>query len=178
MKKFIFLDRDGVINYDSPAYIKTPEEWIPIPGSLEAIAQLNRLHYHVIVISNQSGIGRGYYALDILNEIHEKFIHNLATVGGYVDEIIFCPHHPRDNCACRKPRIGMILQMQKKYNIELANTFFVGDSYIDMQAASLAGCKPLLVLTGNGEKELQEHPELIEIPHCKNLAEAIKIISK
>lgn len=174
---FIILDRDGVINYDSPAYIKSPDEWEAIPGSLEAIAQLNRFGYRVIVVSNQSGIARGFYDLATLDEIHEKFLEELASVGGHVDEILFCPHHPDDNCACRKPKPGMIYKARDKYNIDLSKTFFIGDSLVDMQAASNASCKPILVLTGNGQKTVREHPELTGMETFADLAEAVKYIT-
>ena len=105
---FILLDRDGVINFDSHEYIKSPAEWRPIPGSLEAIAQLNRHGFRVLVVTNQSGVARGYFDLDILSQIHEKLVNELASVGGYVEEFFFCPHHPDEACDCRKPKPGMV----------------------------------------------------------------------
>jgi D-glycero-D-manno-heptose 1,7-bisphosphate phosphatase len=173
---FIILDRDGVINYDSEYYIKSPDEWHAIPGSLEAIATLNRAGFRVLVATNQSGISRGYYDLEMLSRIHEKLLHELAAVGGYIDEIFFCPHHPDDGCGCRKPKLGLIQQIQKKYPISFADTFFVGDSYSDMQLAAESGCKPILVLTSKGQKTLEDHPECASIPHFANLAEAVKFI--
>jgi D-glycero-D-manno-heptose 1,7-bisphosphate phosphatase len=170
---FIILDRDGVINYDSDAYIKTPDEWHPIPGSLEAIAQLNRVGYRVLVATNQSGIARGYYDLNILDDIHEKLMRMLSAVGGYVEEIFFCPHHPDECCACRKPKPGMLEQIKSKYAINFAETFFIGDSQTDMQVAETAGCKPLLVLTGKG-KFTQTHYPLV--PAFENLAAAVEHI--
>jgi len=146
IKKFIILDRDGVINYDSDHYIKSPEEWHAIPGSLEAIADLNRAGYHVVVATNQSGIARGHYDLETLDRIHEKLMRELASVGGYIDEIFFCPHHPNDHCECRKPKLGLFLQIQKKYTVHFAETYFIGDSYTDMQVAEATGCKPILYL--------------------------------
>lgn len=171
---FIILDRDGVINYESDEYIKSPEEWLPIPGSLEAIAQLNRAGFHVLLITNQSGIARGYYDLDMLDAIHEKLLRELASVGGYIDEIFFCPHHPDDHCPCRKPKPGLLYQMQKKYPINLTETFLIGDSRIDVQAAQAAGCIPILLLTGNGPKTLEKYPDLLNILTFPNLAGAVE----
>lgn len=173
---YIILDRDGVINYDSVEYIKSPAEWLPIPGSLDAIAQLNRAGFRVLVVTNQSGIARGYYDLETLDEIHEKMMQQLAAVGGYIDEIFFCPHHPDESCHCRKPKPGLLQQIASQYPLQLTETFFIGDSYSDIQAARAAGCLPILVLSGNGELMLKRHPELASIPHFKDLAEAVEYI--
>lgn len=173
---FVILDRDGVINYDSMEYIKSPEEWLAIPRSLEAIAQLNRHGYQVLIVTNQSGVARGYYDLDTLDSIHEKLVHELATVGGYVDEIFFCPHHPDENCLCRKPKPALFHQIKEKYPIDLTNTYFVGDSFSDVEVARLVGCKPLLVLTGKGSQTLERYPELLNIPHFNDLADAVDYI--
>jgi D-glycero-D-manno-heptose 1,7-bisphosphate phosphatase len=156
---FIILDRDGVINFDSDHYIKNPDEWIAIPGSLEAIAQLNRAGYRVLVATNQSGVARGYYSLETLDEIHEKMQRELAEVGGHVEEIFFCPHHP-----------------DEKYQINLADTFFVGDNLSDVQVAKVVGCKPLLVMTGKGAQMLEKNPELKTVKSFSNLAEAVDYI--
>jgi D-glycero-D-manno-heptose 1,7-bisphosphate phosphatase len=172
---FIVLDRDGVINHDSDEYIKSPEEWHAIPGSLEAIAQLNRSGYQVLVATNQSGVGRGYYDLETLNNIHEKLMIQLAAVGGYIDGIFFCPHRPDEHCLCRKPEVGLLYQMEEKFPINLAKTYFIGDSFADVQAAQKAGCMPLLVLTGKGQITLAAHPEL-SIPHFPNLAAAVDYV--
>lgn len=173
---YIILDRDGVINYDSDEYIKSPEEWVPIPGSLEAIAQLNRLGYRVIVATNQSGISRGLFDLEMLTDIHNKLHHELAAVGGYIEEIFFCPHHPADKCACRKPKPGMLHNIGQKYDIDLQRTYFIGDTHSDVQAAKSAGCNPILVLTSKGKKSLESYPELTLIPHFANLAEAVEYV--
>lgn len=174
---FIILDRDGVINYDSPYYIKSPEEWHPIPGSLDAIAQLNRAGFRVIVVTNQSGIARGYYDLETLDHIHEKLMIELAKVGGYIEEFFFCPHHPDDNCFCRKPNPGLFYQIQKKYGIEFSDVYFIGDSITDLQVARSVGCKPILVLTGNGHQTLENYPNVVSIPYFSNLAESVKYIT-
>lgn len=176
--KIIILDRDGVINFDSDEYIKSPDEWIPIPHSLEAIARLNRAGYKVVVATNQSGISRGYYTLDTLQLIHAKMAAALEAVGGQVDDIFFCPHLPSDQCACRKPQPGLLQQIQAKYQINLAETYFIGDSIRDVQAAQAVGCQPILVLTGNGRKFLAEHPELNAIPCFDDLAAAAAFITR
>lgn len=174
---YIILDRDGVINYDSDEYIKSPEEWIAIPGSLEAIAQLNRLGYRVLVATNQSGIARGFYDFDTLDLIHEKLMHELAAVGGYIEEIFFCPHHPDENCECRKPKPGMLYNMQKKYPLDFSKTYFIGDTHVDIQAAQTVGCQPLLILSEKGQRALQQYPALSAVPSFNNLAAAVDYIA-
>lgn len=178
MNKTIIIDRDGVINFDSPEYIKSPDEWHPIPGSLEAIAQLNRAGFQVIVATNQSGVARGYYTLETLAAIHEKLIAELAAVGGYITEIFYCPHHPNQKCQCRKPQPGLFHQIHAKYNIDFATTYYIGDSWTDMQVAVDVGCTPILVLSGNGEKTLKEHPELNQALCFANLAAAVDHVIK
>lgn len=173
---FVILDRDGVINYDSDEYIKSPDEWRPIPGSLDAIAQLNRHGFRVIVATNQSGIARGFYDFDTLDSIHEKFVRELASVGGYIEEIFFCPHHPEEGCPCRKPKPGLLHQIKKKYPIKLEETYFIGDSQVDVEAARVAGCKPILVLTGKGEAAIKKYPDLAIIPNFPNLASAVDYV--
>lgn len=150
--KLAIIDRDGVINHDSDAYIKSPDEWVPIPGSLEAIARLSRAGWRVVVATNQSGLARGLYSVETLNAIHAKFRHELAQVGGQVDAIFICPHGPDDGCECRKPKSGMFLDIAKRYDISLQNVPAVGDSWRDLQAAANVGCATWLVLTGNGRK--------------------------
>jgi D-glycero-D-manno-heptose 1,7-bisphosphate phosphatase len=173
---FIILDRDGVINYESEHYIKSPEEWLPIPGSLEAIAQLNRAGFRVLIVTNQSGIARGLYDIETLDRIHEKLMEELAAVGGYVDEIFFCPHHPDEKCHCRKPKTGLIENIKQKYPIDLNQTFFVGDNVSDVQAARAMGCKPMLVMTGKGQQTLAAYPELSSIPNFPDLARAVDYV--
>jgi D-glycero-D-manno-heptose 1,7-bisphosphate phosphatase len=174
--KYIILDRDGVINHDSDKYIKSPDEWHPITGSLEAIAELNRAGYHVVIATNQSGVGRGYYDLEMLSMIHEKLMRELSSVGGYVDEIFFCPHHPDDKCGCRKPQPGMLYQIRDRYSLDLKNTYFIGDSSADIEACLIAGCKPLLVLTGNGQKTQEKYAESHQIPAFYDLAAAVQFV--
>ncbi|TXI11648.1 MAG: D-glycero-beta-D-manno-heptose 1,7-bisphosphate 7-phosphatase [Polynucleobacter sp.] len=150
--KLVILDRDGVINQDSDLYIKSPDEWIPIPGSLEAIAKLNQAGYHIAVATNQSGVGRGLYDMDTLNAIHEKLHRLVAKVGGHIDAIFFCPHTDADHCNCRKPLPGMIQQISERYGIPIKGVPIVGDSVRDLVAGVAVGAEPHLVLTGKGEK--------------------------
>lgn len=150
--KLIILDRDGVINFDSDQFIKSPEEWKPIPGSLEAIARLNQAGYRVAVATNQSGIGRGLFDMPTLNAIHDKMHKQLAQVGGRVDAIFFCPHTNDANCECRKPKSGMIEEVAIRFGVSLKGVPAVGDSLRDLEAASRLGAQPYLVLTGKGTK--------------------------
>lgn len=173
---FIILDRDGVINYDSEEYIKSPDEWIPIPGSLAAIAELNRAGFKVFIVTNQSGIARGLFTPDTLNAIHAKFNAAVTAAGGAIEYIFFCPHHPDDGCECRKPKIGLLQQIQQQYPIEFRTTYFIGDSHTDMVAAHAAGCKPLLVRTGKGAHTIHHHPEYSTVPHFDDLAQAVQFI--
>jgi len=150
--KIIVLDRDGVINLDSEQFIKKPEEWKPIPGSLEAIARLNESGWRVVIASNQSGLGRGLFDMDTLNAINEKMTKALGQVGGRIDAIFFCPHTADSTCDCRKPKPGMFLQIAERFNVDLDGMLVVGDSLRDLQAGVAVGCKPYLVLTGKGKK--------------------------
>lgn len=175
---YIILDRDGVINFDSDNYIKSPDEWIPIPESPEAIALLNQAGFEILIATNQSGIGRGYYTLDILNAIHNKMHNTLTIAGATIKEIFFCPHLPDAGCECRKPKLGLLNAMKAKYQLDFASTYFIGDSHVDMKAATAAGCQPLLVLTGNGAKTLKNYPEFNTIPRFDNLMQAVKFILK
>ncbi len=150
--KVIVLDRDGVINHDSDAYIKSVEEWIPVAGSLEAIARLNHSGYTVVVASNQSGLARGYFTIETLMAIHKKMDEELLKIGGKLDAIFYCPHGPDDACNCRKPKPGMLLEIGQRFNVPLKDVVFIGDSISDIKAASNASAKPMLVRTGKGIK--------------------------
>ena len=154
--KLIVLDRDGVINYDSEHFIKSPEEWRPVPGSVEAVARLNHAGYRVVVATNQSGIGRGLFDMGMLNTIHEKMHKALAHAGARVDAIFFCPHTAESKCECRKPKAGMLIEIGKRFNTELTGVPCIGDSLRDLQAAEAVGAQPMLVLTGKGEKTLRD----------------------
>jgi len=157
--KLIILDRDGVINFDSDQFIKSPDEWKPIPGSLEAVARMNQAGYRVVVATNQSGIGRGLFDMPTLNAIHDKLHKSLALVGGRIDAIFFCPHTNDAKCDCRKPNGGLLEEIALRYGTSLAGVPAVGDSLRDLQAAARVGAKPILVLTGKGMKT-REHGEL------------------
>ena len=150
--KLVILDRDGVINYDSDAYIKNPDEWKPIPGSLEAVVRLNQAGYRVVLATNQSGIGRGLFDMATLNAIHDKMHRALGAVGGRVDGIFFCPHAQEAGCNCRKPKTGMLEEIARRFNTSLEGVPFIGDSQRDLQAAASVGAQPVLVLTGKGRK--------------------------
>jgi D-glycero-D-manno-heptose 1,7-bisphosphate phosphatase len=153
-KKLVILDRDGVINVDSDAFIKSPDEWVAIPGSLEAIARLNQAGYRVAIASNQSGIGRGLFDMAALNAMHEKMNRTAAAVGGRIDAVFFCPHTQEDECECRKPKPGMLQQIVERFEIDPADTPMVGDSLRDLQAGAALGFELHLVLTGKGRKTL------------------------
>jgi len=153
-KKLVVLDRDGVINVDSDAFIKSPDEWVAIPGSLEAIARLNQAGYRVAIASNQSGIGRGLFDMAALNAMHEKMNRSAAAVGGRIDAVFFCPHTQEDECECRKPKPGMLQQIVERFEIDPADTPMVGDSLRDLQAGAALGFALHLVLTGKGRKTL------------------------
>jgi D-glycero-D-manno-heptose 1,7-bisphosphate phosphatase len=148
----IILDRDGVINFDSDQFIKSPEEWKPIPGSLEAIARLCQAGYRVVVSTNQSGVGRGLFDMHTLNAIHDKMHKAVALAGGRIDAIFFCPHTADSGCHCRKPKSGMLEDISARYNINLKGVPTVGDSLRDLIAAEKVGAQPMLVLTGKGVK--------------------------
>ena len=150
--KLIILDRDGVINYDSDQFIKSPEEWKPLPGSLEAIARLTQAGYRVVVATNQSGVGRGLFDMPTLNAIHEKMHKACAQTGGRIDAVFFCPHAANANCECRKPKSGMIAEIAERYSMDLSGVPAVGDSLRDLEASVRLGAQPILVLTGKGQQ--------------------------
>jgi D-glycero-D-manno-heptose 1,7-bisphosphate phosphatase len=150
--KLIILDRDGVINFDSPSFIKSPAEWKPIPGSLEAIARLHQAGWRVVVATNQSGVGRNLFDMDTLNAIHQKMHEAVHVAGGRIDAIFYCPHTADTQCDCRKPKAGMFQRIAGCFNLDLAGVPAVGDSLRDLQAAAAVRAAPFLVLTGKGQK--------------------------
>ncbi|KAF0861978.1 D-glycero-beta-D-manno-heptose 1,7-bisphosphate 7-phosphatase [Pseudomonas sp. LD120] len=152
--KLLILDRDGVINHDSDAYIKSVQEWIPLPGSIEAIAQLSKAGWTVAIATNQSGIARGYYDLATLEAMHARLRELVAEQGGEVGLIVYCPHGPDEGCACRKPKPGMLQTIAEHYQADLSGLWFVGDSLGDLEAAKAVDSQPVLVKTGKGEKTL------------------------
>ena len=154
MQKWLILDRDGVINADSDHFIKSPAEWQPLPGSLEAIARLHQAGFSVVVISNQSGVARGLFSLDTLRKINNKMRQAVTEAGGQIEKIYFCPHGPDDNCQCRKPLPGLFLQAAEEQGFDLSTVYAVGDSVRDLDAAISAGAQPILVKTGKGPRSL------------------------
>lgn len=148
--KFVILDRDGVINFDSPDYIKTRDEWQPIPGSIEAIAALSRAGYEIVVATNQSGLGRGLFGLDELEAMHQKLCALVEERGGRIGSIFYCPHLPQDGCTCRKPATGLLDAAEREYACSLAGSVVIGDSMKDIELARAKACRPILVSTGNG----------------------------
>ncbi len=171
--KLIILDRDGVINKDSDDYIKSASEWEAIPGSLEAIARLTHNGYRVIVASNQSGLARKKFDILALNEIHRKMFSHLAQFGGTIDAIFFCPHGPRQNCDCRKPKPGLLNTIAKRLRISLKNVPVVGDKQADIEAANAAGAKPVLVRTGYGQKLIDNNQVPDNVPMFDDLAAVV-----
>jgi D-glycero-D-manno-heptose 1,7-bisphosphate phosphatase len=163
--KLVVLDRDGVINLDSDQYIKSPEEWKPIPGSLEAIARLTQAGFRVVVATNQSGLGRGLFDMATLNAMHDKMHKAVNQLGGRIDAVFFCPHAQDAGCDCRKPQPGMLREIAARFDLALAGVPVIGDSLRDLQAASAVGARPVLVLTGKGEQTLKSGglPEGTEI---------------
>jgi D-glycero-D-manno-heptose 1,7-bisphosphate phosphatase len=154
--KLAILDRDGVINFDSEQYIKSPAEWRPIPGSIEAIARLNQNGYRVAVATNQSGIGRGLFDMATLNAINDKMMEMVFRAGGRIDALFFCPHTAAEECSCRKPRTGMLEEIAARFHTDLKGVPAIGDSLKDLQAAEAVGAQPILVLTGKGEMTREE----------------------
>jgi D-glycero-D-manno-heptose 1,7-bisphosphate phosphatase len=176
--KLIILDRDGVINHDSVEYIKSPDEWKPIAGSLEAIARLNQDGYHVVVATNQSGIGRGLFEVAALNAIHDKMHKALGLVGGRIDAVFFCPHGQNDGCNCRKPKPGLLEDIAHRFNTELAGVPCIGDSLRDLQAAAAVEARPILVLTGKGKQTAAEGGLPAGTMTFADLDEAVKSIAQ
>ena len=176
--KLIILDRDGVINVDSAEYIKSPAEWKPIPGSLEAIARLNQDGYHVVVATNQSGIGRGLFEVATLNAIHDKMHKALGLVGGRIDAVFFCPHAQDAGCNCRKPKPVLLEDIAHRFNTELAGVPCIGDSLRDLQAAAAVGAKAILVLTGKGKQTAAKGGLPPHTQTFADLNEAVKSITQ
>ena len=179
VKKTVFLDRDGVINRDSPDYIKSWEEFEFLPGSLEALKLLTENHFTIILISNQSIINRGMIPKSRLKYIFSMMKKTIKAQGGKLTDIFYCPHKPEENCSCRKPAPGMVLSAQKKYNLDLASSYFVGDNAKDIECAKNAGCGySILVKTGNEQKALKSLTQTNNTPDhvTENLLEAARLI--
>lgn len=172
--KLVILDRDGVINEDSDAYIKSPDEWVPIPGSLDAIAQLNRADYRVVVSSNQSGIARGLFDLTTLNRINNKMCQAVINSGGSLDAVFFCPHGPDDGCECRKPRPGLLQDIARRLQTDLQSVPVIGDSMRDLESARAVGARPILVRTGKGALTESRLGNGSDIPVFDDLQQAVQ----
>ncbi len=167
--KLIILDRDGVINQDSDNYIKTVDEWIPLEGSMEAMAMLTKAGYKIAIATNQSGIARGYFTVDTLNAMHQKMNKLAKNAGADINYIAYCPHVSEDKCDCRKPLPGLIHQIEKALNVSAKDCYMVGDSLRDLQAGQAAGLKPVLVLTGKGQRTLDKDSGLESVPIYSDL---------
>ncbi len=174
--KLIILDRDGVINQDSDAFIKSVEEFIPLPGSLEAIARLKQAGFTVAIATNQSGIARGYFDEATLAAMHDKLAHLLDEQGGEIDYIAYCPHGPNDNCECRKPLPGLLNEISEHFDVDLANVPMIGDSLRDIEAARSVGGSAILVKTGKGKRTLANLAQIKDIPVYADLAAAVDAI--
>jgi len=175
--RLVILDRDGVINEDSAHYVRSADEWIPLPGSLEAIAELNEAGYTVCVASNQSGLARGYFDRRALKSMHRKLRRLLAAKGGKVARIEVCPHGPDEGCRCRKPGPALIERLLRRYDVEPQSVPVIGDSLRDLEAARAAGARPILVRTGNGRRTESSLPEALRAtPIYDNLAAAARAL--
>ena len=173
--RLAILDRDGVINQDTEEFIKSPEQWVPIPGSLEAIARLCRSEYRVVIITNQSGVGRGLYTLDMMNKINMRMFELINQKGGDIDALLFCPHAPDAGCECRKPKPGLFHELARRLKVNLTGIPAVGDSVRDLEAAVAAGAQPVLVRTGKGSETLEvirrgDDERLKQVPVYDDLA--------
>lgn len=172
----VILDRDGVINEDSDAYVRSPADWVPIPGSLEAIARLNYSGFRVVVATNQSGVARGLFGMAELNAIHQKMHGALARLGGQLDGVYFCPHGPEDGCACRKPQPGLFREIASRQGVDLAGVPAIGDSLRDLEAARMVGAMPILVRTGKGARTERRLPVEWGVAVYDDLAQAAQAL--
>jgi D-glycero-D-manno-heptose 1,7-bisphosphate phosphatase len=169
--KYVLLDRDGVINADSDNYIRSPEQWQALPNSLQAMSNLAAAGYRVVVISNQSGIGRGYYSIATLHAIQRKMYQQIRAAGGDLYAIYYCPHHPQQDCQCRKPKPGMLEQFSRDAHVSLRQLVLIGDKLSDLQAAQCVGASPILVRSGKGESVVAQATAM-HVPIYENLYEA------
>lgn len=177
-ERYVILDRDGTINVDSDLFVKSPAEWLPLEGSLEAIALLNQHGFKVVVITNQSGVARGLFDLATLDAMHDKMRQLTTQAGGHIEAIYACIHGPDEDCDCRKPKPGLFHTFAKDKHIDLHDVYAIGDSFRDIEAAQIAGARPILVKTGKGLKTLKHHPEF-NFPVFENLYDAaIHIVSQ
>ena len=171
--RLLLLDRDGVINEDSEEFIKSPSEWKPLPGAMGAISRANQLGFQVVVVSNQSGLGRGLFSIEALNQIHNRMLSEVIRHGGSISAIFFCPHLPDEACRCRKPKTGLFESIEKRLCTKLDQAFFVGDRLSDMKAAQKIGALPMLVKTGHGQKTLEELKNRAGVQVFRDLSHAV-----
>lgn len=169
--KLIILDRDGVINYDRDDYVKSADECIAIEGSVDAIVRLSKAGFTVVVATNQAGLAKGMFELEDLEGIHDKITRLVEDQGGELGGIFYCPHHPEDNCKCRKPKTGLLDAIEAEFNTSVESCYFIGDSLRDLQAAIQKACKPVLVLTGNG---VRTHTQLM-VPGLQTVVPMVDI---
>jgi D-glycero-D-manno-heptose 1,7-bisphosphate phosphatase len=175
--RVLLIDRDGVINEDSADFIRSPADWHALPGSLEAIARAQRLGYHVVVVSNQSGLARGHFSMHDLNEIHARLCAELARFGGRVEAFFFCPHGPDDDCECRKPRAGLLLALRERLGIDLTRTPFIGDRLSDARAARSVGARAMLVRSGLEAPAAQDLAQLDQVEVYDDLSAAVAALA-
>lgn len=180
VEKIVLLDRDGVINEDSDNYIRSAQEWIPIPGSIQAISKLSKAGYKIFVVTNQSGLARGYFSEDELNRMHKKMHELVGREGGQIEDLVYCPHQPEDACTCRKPKPGLLQKIARVHNVDLTRVPFVGDSLRDIECAQAVGARGVLVKTGKGVRTLtkaesnSEHQKILEqVPVYDDLAQFV-----
>lgn len=176
LERYVILDRDGVINQDSDAYIKSAEEWVPIPGSINAIAQLSAAGLDIFIATNQSGLARGLFDLETLDAMHQKMLALVEEAGGRIHSIVFCPHGPDEGCDCRKPQPGLVHQIEKIASRSAQLAWFVGDTSKDILAARATGASPILVKTGKGQRTLDKGEHLDGVRIADDLAEAANLI--
>ena len=176
----VFIDRDGVINANRPDYVKSWHEFHFLPGSREAIAKLSRAGHRIVVCTNQAGVAKGIIAVETIEDIHRKMVAEIAEMGGLIEKVYYCPHAKEENCACRKPRPGMLLRARDELDLDLTDAVFVGDSMSDIRAGLAAGIHTILVLSGLGLEQFRTHHQEAESPFriSMNLEQAVEIILK
>jgi len=172
-KKLVILDRDGVINEGSSSYIRRPEDWHPIHGSLEAMGALCQAGYQLALATNQSGIGRGMFSHEELKLVHQKMLALLEPHHGTFTYLAYCPHHPDDGCQCRKPKSGMLHEISEQLSIDLSEAYMVGDSLCDIQAAQSAGAHPILVGVKRDKVRLELESPVDEFPTLKDFVKIL-----
>lgn len=173
----VILDRDGVINHDSPNYIKSADEWRPIAGSLEAIARLKQAGWRVALATNQAGLARGLFTQAALDAIHARMLTAIRAAGGDIDALVYCPHGPDDHCDCRKPAPGLLREIGRRLQVDLEGVPFIGDTLKDIDAARAVGARPLLVRTGKGEATLAALGHAPDVAIFTDLAAAVSFLT-